>query len=129
MKSGWLDVLHNCGTKIHARSVFLQGVLLQDFNKLQLFHTWKDYFDNFEKFCELYGLKKLEVLLNYVLAFDKIDKVIVGAESYAQLGQIIASCKKISCDWSTLRTSCADEGLLNPLNWVSLMSVVALVQA
>ena len=22
LKSGWLDVLHNCGTKIHARSVF-----------------------------------------------------------------------------------------------------------
>lgn len=118
LESGWLDILHNRGTKIHARSVFLQGVLLQDFSKLHsYFNNWKLYFDDFEKFCERNDLTKLEVLINYVLSFDKIDKVIVGAEDFVQLKQIIGACKKINYDWKMLQTNCRDEGLLNPLNW------------
>ena len=52
LRSGWLDKLVANKVEVHARSIFLQGVLLKNFLELDsYFSKWEDKFIKFENYC------------------------------------------------------------------------------
>ena len=90
VKSGWLQKLKNKKIKVHARSIFLQGVLLLKHNKLpkrlkKLTKSWIVW----EKWLKKNKLTPLKVCLASVFSHNNLDGVVVGYNSTKQLKQIL----------------------------------------
>lgn len=88
--------LRTTGTKLLARSVFFQGLLLLAPEK------WPSFFSQtkllYKNFCEelkTMGLSPLEGNLLFAEQTDRIDQYIVGIDSPTQLQEILAIQKKI----------------------------------
>ena len=114
--SGWIDRLEGDGVSVHARSVFLQGVLLKPMCELDgYFSRWEDTFDAWEVFCMEKGVSKLKAALSYVLCEERIDKCIVGVESRWQFKQILDACQAPLHE--NFAGSHSDIELVNPLKW------------
>ena len=116
--SGWLHKLVDRGVEVHARSVFLQGLLLQD-EKLRdrYFDRWSNKFNQFRYLIEKSGCTALELSLKFALANSFFSKIIVGVQSVQQLRDIACVstqfCDKIkACD-----LACDDLDLIRPQNW------------
>ena len=114
IQGGQLQALNNKGMEVHARSVFLQGVLL-DFNNLSnYFSPWKKEFSIYQETVKDNGLSLLECALNFVLNIREIDKVLVGVNSERQLKEIIQAVKRRS---NLSAYPINDINLLNPSLW------------
>ena len=97
--SNFLKRIKRYNIEIHARSIFLKGILLkQNFNKLpKYFFKWKLDLIKLKNFNKANNLTRLESCLNFVSNIKEIDKIIIGVKSKSQLEQIlkISSSKKI----------------------------------
>jgi aryl-alcohol dehydrogenase-like predicted oxidoreductase len=120
-KSGWLLRLHNQGTEVHVRSVFLQGLLLMKKNEISpKFKRWSLKWDKWNLKLEQQGISALSACLHYPLSLKKIDRIIIGVDNVLQLKKIIAASKiKIpKTDLSFMQSN--DLMLINPSNWKNL---------
>jgi len=114
IQGGQLQALNNKGMEVHARSVFLQGVLL-DFNNLSnYFSPWKKEFSIYQETVKDNGLSLLECALNFVLNIREIDKVLLGVNSERQLKEIVQAVKRRS---NLSAYPINDINLLNPSLW------------
>ncbi len=114
IQGGQLQALNNKGIEIHARSVFLQGILLDFTNLSYYFSTWEKEFNEYQEVVKGRGLSLIEYALNYVLNVQEIDKVLVGVNSKEQLIDIVnAAQKKAPTNAFTIE----DLNLLNPSRW------------
>jgi len=92
--NGWLKKLKDMNVEIHARSVFLQGLLLMDENLIPpYFSPIKNKFDEFYRFSKELGLSKIELALGFVNNIDEIDKIIVGVDNVDQLEEIVLASR------------------------------------
>ena len=107
---------HN--VEIHARSVFLQGLLLMSTDTIpSWFNPIKDTLKLFHKEAKKQNLTKLQLALGFVQSLTEIDKVVVGVDSLKQLYEIInaSSVKVNAVELSNI--SINDPIFLNPSNW------------
>ncbi len=108
------------GKEIHARSVFLQGLLLKDPDSLTgNLKAMKPYLKILEKQSLDYGLTIKEASFNYIIHQDFVDKVVLGIEKVDQLREnlnlIDLSFPKKEFD--QIQMADEDQYLLNPVNW------------
>ncbi len=118
--SGQLNKFNKLGKEIHARSIFLQGLLLMTHDTIpSKFAKWRSLLNKWNKFNNYDHIKKIETALNYVLSLDEVDKVVIGFQSEKELEQVseLFKTKKISIPESLMSN---DELLLNPNNWSKL---------
>ena len=114
IEGGQLQALKKKNIEIHARSIFLQGVLLDFDNLSNYFSKWKKQFDEYQGTVEKSGLSLLEYALNFTLNVQEIDKILVGVNSKKQLEEVVWSIKnKDRLD----AYSIGDVDLLNPSLW------------
>jgi len=112
--------------KIHTRSIFLQGLLLNTPTVLPSNIPEKD-FQNLRKIindlCQLWNLTPLELCIGYTNSFDWIDKFLIGIDNYKHLCLNIQTIKKnikLTKDQITLLHTNAkylNKMLLSPMNW------------
>jgi len=114
IEGGQLQALKKKNIEIHARSIFLQGVLLDFDNLSSYFSKWKKQFDKYQSTVEKSGLSLLEYALNFTLNVQEIDKILVGVNSADQLKEIVQAKKKQS---SLSAFPIDDIALLNPGLW------------
>ena len=120
LKNGLLGKLKRMGTIIHARSIFLQGLLLmQKEDRPEKFLIWKELWEQWHQWLEKSGQTALEGSLQYALSFKEIDRVIVGVENVSQLFEIANASVKNTKN-SPEQFSLDDERLLIPSNWNNL---------
>jgi len=120
IKTGWLDRLQDLGVEFHARSVFLQGLLLLGSNERpSKFQRWDYFWSAWQHWLDEVDLSPLEACLRYVHSFSGVRKVIVGVDSSAQLREI---CKAVEGDMPNIPDElyCDDLDFLNPSRWSSL---------
>ncbi len=118
--SGHLLALREWGVEVHARSAFLQGVLLSDPVRLPphlspLHHPLEE----FSAYCREDGLTPLQATLAFVLQ-QPVDCVIVGAarrDEYAEVIEAVCSLPDDTYDFTPF--ACDDERLINPAKWVA----------
>ncbi len=118
--SGCLEKLKKRGVEIHARSVFLQGLLLMPLNVIP------DYFSpiiknikNFNEDANSLSMTALELALNYVVSIHEVDRVIVGVNTVQHI-EDITSCKFKEITLKDFRgLSVKDPNFLNPSLWPS----------
>lgn len=90
LRSEIVDRLSLLGVEVHARSCFLQGLLLLPTEQLpEQFSTIRIHHERFHRECEKLGITPLEGSVRFCLAQPKVDQVIVGCETQDQLREIL----------------------------------------
>lgn len=119
--SGYLSRLRDAGVEIHARSVFLQGVLLTAPERLPpYFMRFAKELRRFHELARELRVTPLRLALGYVAGLEAVDTCIVGATSVGELEQIFEEAGRPlvrGADWATL--ACRDDALTNAARWPS----------
>ena len=116
--TGWIDKLYNENIEVQARSVFLQGVLLQENHKLdKKFKKWQSLFQEFEEFLKANDLNAYEACISFVDNCEKISRIIVGIDSYEQFKELVKFCMNEIKLCNEPDISCNDSSLIDPRNW------------
>lgn len=120
VRTGWANRLKNEGVEIHARSVFLQGLLLAKKNNRPLkFNRWSPVWKKWDDWLSVMSLTPLEACLRYVNQLEDIDKFIVGVTSPFELQEILDALKG-GLDQLPEFGNLLDDELINPAHWGSL---------
>lgn len=115
--SGWLHRLKDSDIEVHARSVFLQGLLLMAKEKIpSYFLTWTDLWQIWHQWLLDFNTSALETCINFPLSFVEVDRVIVGADNTSQLTQIL-SAVRFHYKNKFPPIECEDENLISPASW------------
>ena len=103
--------------KVHVRSIFLQGLLLIETQKLpKYFKKWHNFFDIWQKYLIENKISALEACISFIKNEKDIDNVIVGVDSVIQLNQILKAFKsKKKVNNFNLKIN--DKYLLKPSLW------------
>ena len=115
--SGWLKKLNSYGVEVHARSVFMQGLLLMPKKLIpQSFMAWSSLWNKWHDWLNRENITAIEACLLYVFSLPYVNRVIIGFEAANQLKQIVESLKS-SLNISYLDISNSEEDLVNPSMW------------
>jgi len=114
VEGGQLKALKKKNIEIHARSVFLQGVLLSFDSLSDYFSTWNEQFEQYQEMVREKELSLLEYALNFALKTQELDKILVGIDSVNQLTDIVNAFKS-DVDLKAFKID--DINLLNPNLW------------
>ena len=115
--SGWLKKLNSYGVEVHARSVFMQGLLLMPKKLIpQSFMAWSSLWNKWHDWLNRENITAIEACLHYVFSLPYVNRVIIGFETANQLKQIVESLKS-SLNISYLDISNREEYLVNPSMW------------
>ena len=117
LHSGWLKKLDNLGIEVHARSIFLQGLLLTPCKEIpKKFEKWTYLFKKLEEWANQNKIELLEACVLYVSSFKMFKKIIIGIDNIAQLDEILNISSKSSLS-KYPNLSCNDEALIDPSKW------------
>ncbi|MCK4373256.1 MAG: aldo/keto reductase, partial [candidate division Zixibacteria bacterium] len=116
---GRLDRLHQMGVEIHARSVFLQGLLLMEPQSLDAyFDPVRDRLEDYWNGMRQTGATPLEGALRFALGLSQIDTVIVDVCSRQELEDIcVASMHRDFPEIDFGRWAVNDPRYVNPSRW------------
>lgn len=116
-QSGWLDRLNQQGTRVHVRSVFLQGLLLMpEHARPSWFSRWNQLLSRWDQLCVDSGASPAAVALNFALDEPGIERVVVGVESTKQLAQLLGTqTRQLGPLLDGL--ACEDVELIEPYRW------------
>lgn len=112
----------NRKVEVHARSVFLQGLLLSDVDNLpNKFVQFKRAFDRINEVAQKSDISLLEMALAYVSQLSAVKHMIVGVAGISQLDQIFLALESLRqkeldmIKWDELKSN--NELLISPNNW------------
>jgi len=118
--SGMLAKLQEKDIKVHARSVFLQGLLLMsEQNRPEKFNRWSGLWRAWHEWLNDNRLTALEATIRHAVSMPAISKVLVGVDNVDQLKEIVAASSGVLPDIPPEMFT-NDVGLLNPSNWGKL---------
>lgn len=116
--SGHLAALKRAGVEVHARSVFLQGLLLMPSNALpDYFAVIRDHLAGYHSWLEGSALTPLQAALGFVLGLPELDHVILGVNSTVQLQEILVAQAGQLDSRSMARFALHDPAMLDPSRW------------
>ncbi len=117
--SGWADRLVAQGGEFHARSIFLQGLLLMSqASRPDQFKPWAPLWKQWDAWLQECNLSPLAACLGYALKTPQLAKVVVGVNNLPQLREIMNTVgTEIPDPPDSLMTE--DPALLNPALWKS----------
>jgi aryl-alcohol dehydrogenase-like predicted oxidoreductase len=115
--SGMFTKLREMNIEVHARSVFLQGLLLMsEKNRPDKFKRWSALWKIWHEWLNDNQITALEAAIRYAISMPEISKVLVGVDNKDQLKEIIIASNGVLPNIPTeLHTN--DINLLNPSNW------------
>ncbi len=118
--SGWLVRLRAAGAEVHARSIFLQGLLLMSpAVRPAKFWAWATVWQAWDRWLAMQQLTPLQACVGFALAQTEFDRVVVGVDSAAQLHEILTAAE-IGPVTPPASLAIEDENLINPSRWTSL---------
>jgi len=115
--SGWLQKLYNAGIEVHARSIFLQGVLLMPHSEIpKRFEHWRPLFNVWHSWLLNNNTSSAKACIGFVQAHPQISKIVVGVANLQQLEELMHASKELpNSSWPNI--NCSDEKLINPSFW------------
>ena len=116
--SGWLARLREEGVELHARSAFLQGLLVMKAEQRPAyFQRWYKDLSAYDDWLRASRLNAVQANIAYLTDIKEIDRVVVGVDSAEQLREILAAGAS-HIDLPPLPDLTQDEDLINPSRWV-----------
>jgi len=118
--TGILLRLKSKNIEVHARSIFLQGLLLMSKEqRSEKFKSWNILWDIWHEWLNDNKITALEAAIRYVISVQEVSKVLVGVYSTKQLKEIVKAADGILPNIPPEITT-SDVNLLNPSNWNKL---------
>ena len=118
LTTGWLQRLNAAGIEIHARSIFLQGLLLQNSKSEDpIIRKNIDLFKKWDVFNKNNRNQKISNCINYVKNTIKINKVLVGIDSLKQLKMISQIFSKNKNQKPVKFNSKIKKNIIDPRKW------------
>lgn len=122
LRSGALEAAKARNVEIHARSAFLQGLLLMPEAELPVhFDAIRAHHGRFHEECRTVGVSPLLAALGFVIRCPWVDKAIVGCESIDQCREILAAAasgpSSMGAADAFFRLALEDESYTNPGRW------------
>lgn len=121
-EGGQLDALARRGVEVHARSIFLQGLLLQKPEDIPAkFGPLRDAVTGLRVTFAEAGFGLIEGLIAGVLSHPAISRAIVGTTSRRELLEIAAAASGVTLERADLGPwRITDPRVLNPAMWAAL---------
>jgi len=115
--SGHLARLKERGVEVHARSAFLQGLLLMEPDRLPPhFHEVRGHLRAFHREARLRGFSPLQAAIGFLAGVPEIDVVIAGVNDHLQLEEICRAARPIPTE-GFAGFAISDPAILNPSEW------------
>lgn len=115
LNTGWFDKMKGLGIEVHARSIFLQGLLINKFfHTKKYFKIWEKSFLKWFKWLNDNNISATDYCLTDLLASD-FDKIIIGINNSANLKEIL-NFRKINKN-KLLNMETNDLRLIDPRKW------------
>ena len=119
IQTGWLKELKKRKIEVHARSIFLQGILLLKHNQLpkklkQLNKNWIKW----EAWLKKNKLSPLQACLSFVFNQHQLDGIVLGFNNTKQLKQIL-KLKKVKSNLSLPVLNMKNKKLIDPRTWIN----------
>lgn len=117
--NGYLRILKELGIEIHARSLFLQGILLMETEQLpNYFRQVTPHLTEYAQFVQERQLTRLEAALGFIQQQKEVDVAIVGVTSRNELTEIISAWNSRKAKTLNMsRFGLYDEAIVNPSKW------------
>ncbi len=120
IEDGYLETLKSKGIEVHARSIFLQGLLLMDPRRLPShFGPVQEHLKRFHGDIALASLSPLQACLSFGLERQEISTIICGVNSFDQLTEIVRCVRTtegpVRFDFS--RYGIHQDEILSPTQW------------
>ena len=117
--SGWIKKLKKMNIKIHVRSIFLQGLLLLNYNNIpKKFLKYKKLFKKLDQEITSNKISRVEACLNFVLNKKKyFDKIVVGLDNFSHLKEILRTKPDLSLHEKFKKFASNQKELINPALW------------
>ena len=114
---GVTDQLSALNIEVHARSVFLQGVLIASpKDRPQRFEPWSEHFALFDEWVRSSGVSAMACCLGFALQQPGIAKLVIGTTSAESLDEIMNSIPNSVLEVPTHLQSSVEE-LIDPRFW------------
>ena len=119
VEKGWLKKLKKRKIEVHARSIFLQGILLLKHNQLpKKLIKFSKKLMVWENWLKKNKFSSLQVCLSFVLNQRQLDGIVVGYNNINQLNQIL-KLKQIKNNFSLPNLNIKDKKLIDPREWLN----------
>ena len=116
ISSGWFNKLKNKGVEVHIRSIFLQGLLVNEVvYKKKNFKKWKKFFLEWFQNLKNNNIQAIDYCLSDLSDFN-FDKIIVGINNCDNLKDVV-NFKLIRNRDTMLKIKTNDLNLIDPRNW------------
>ncbi|THF63124.1 aldo/keto reductase [Pseudothauera nasutitermitis] len=117
VRSGWAARLAETGCELHARSIFLQGLLLMSASaRPAYFSRWDVIWRRWENWLVETDLSPLQLCVRHALRTADVKRVVIGVDSTAHLEGILSAAQGVlPARPASLDTD--DPALLNPALW------------
>lgn len=117
IQKDWISKLNKKNIQFIARSLFLQGTLLNDPKKLiSYFSKWHANFDEWSQFCISNNVSQLQACMQFVCQISEVKNFIVGVENEAQFSEVVDSLKQpFEADFCQFVSD--DLDLIDPRRW------------
>jgi len=103
LNDGTIKFLRDIGISVHVRSIFLQGLILNNPKKWppSISKEFKDHHSNFFNFLNLKKLDKLEEVMKFPFFVKDIEAVVLGITSYKEFYEITKIWNKLAKEKDT----------------------------
>ena len=118
LKSKWLKILKKNKVEIHARSIFLQGALLESKLPFKVSENIYKHWIKWKNWQIKNKIKSFEACMQFINQQKEVDKIVFGVDNLSQLKQILNFEVKKKLNFSSL--SLDSEEILHPQNWSKL---------
>lgn len=117
LSNGQLERLHKEGVEIHARSVFLQGLLLMPLDKIPAyFDPIRPLLVRWHANAKAQGMTLVQAALSFVRDLPYVGTVLVGVEDMGQF-QTCLEDFSIEASFDASNLACNDPMFVNPALW------------
>lgn len=117
LQNGYLTALKQKGVEIHARDIFLQGVLLDPMHLHPWFWPIRKQMEQYHDYLIREGLTPMEGALNFATSIPEVDYALVGVSSPAQLEEVISAVDLGLNPADFAPFACPDVKFIDPHHW------------
>lgn len=122
LKNGLIDLLASRNIAVYARSIFLQGLLLQTHSKWPSFFC-KEFIEHhrsFEDYLHHRGLTLLQGALGFAMNLENVEGVLVGITKEVELKQVIKVWKSNRINFVNGNWAWNNMNEIDPSKWSQL---------
>ena len=96
IENGGMKKLEEAGMMIFVRSVYLQGLIFQEPDKLDpRMEFCRETLEKFRKLCRKYQMSPAALALSYALSLPGVTSLVLGSETVAQVEQNVALVEEL----------------------------------